>query len=132
MSEQEKEGVVFVELGHFNKHFIKNTRNRGPAGKHFEVFSPRYSQNYIFNEKFTPKMDTTRAFFSKIRAFFSIFKKGWGGLPSPPLVPRLWVWLNMHQYCWILLNTFEKYLKELFWLCQALNMHDHLTCSTGF
>ena len=37
------EGWRFVELGHFDKDFIKNTRKRGPAGKHFGVFSPRYS-----------------------------------------------------------------------------------------
>ena len=33
----------FVELGHFNKHFVKNTRKKDPAGKKFEDFSPRYS-----------------------------------------------------------------------------------------
>ena len=33
----------FVELGHFYKDFIKNTRKRGPAGNHFAVFPPRYS-----------------------------------------------------------------------------------------
>ena len=33
----------FVELGHFDKHFVKNTRKRGPSGKHFGVFSPRSS-----------------------------------------------------------------------------------------
>ena len=33
----------FVELRHFDKHFVKNTRKKGPAGEHFEVFSPRYS-----------------------------------------------------------------------------------------
>ena len=32
----------FVELGHFDKHFVKSTRNKGPVGKNFEVFSPRY------------------------------------------------------------------------------------------
>ena len=32
-----------VELVHFDKHFVKNTRKRGPAGKHFGVFYPRYS-----------------------------------------------------------------------------------------
>ena len=30
-------------LGHFDKHCIENTRKKGTAGKHFEVFSPRYS-----------------------------------------------------------------------------------------
>ena len=32
----------FVELGNFDKHFFKNTRERGPSRKHFGVFSPRY------------------------------------------------------------------------------------------
>ena len=36
-------GGRFVELGHFDKGFVKNTRKRGPTGKHFAVFSPRYS-----------------------------------------------------------------------------------------
>ena len=31
----------FVELGHFDKHFFKNARKIGPAGKNFGVFSPR-------------------------------------------------------------------------------------------
>ena len=33
----------FVELGHFDKHFIKNTRKKDPAGNHFAVFSLGYS-----------------------------------------------------------------------------------------
>ena len=33
----------FVELGHLDKHFVKNTRKKGAAGKNFGVFSPRYS-----------------------------------------------------------------------------------------
>ena len=32
----------FVELGHFDKHFVKNARKKGPAGKSFGVFFPRY------------------------------------------------------------------------------------------
>ena len=35
-------GGVGVKLGHSDKHFAKKT-NRGHAGKHFGVFSPRYS-----------------------------------------------------------------------------------------
>ena len=30
----------FVELGHSNEDFVKKIRKRGPAGKHFGVFSP--------------------------------------------------------------------------------------------
>ena len=36
-------GWGFVEPGYFDKHFVKNTRKRGPARKHFENFSLRYS-----------------------------------------------------------------------------------------
>ena len=32
----------FLELGHFDKHFVKNTGNEDPAGKNFGAFSPRY------------------------------------------------------------------------------------------
>ena len=31
-----------VELKNFDKQFLKNTRNRGLAGKHFEDFYPKY------------------------------------------------------------------------------------------
>ena len=33
----------FVKLGHFDKHFVKNSRKKGSAGENFGVFSPRYS-----------------------------------------------------------------------------------------
>ena len=32
-----------VELGNFDKHFVKNTRKKGPADNSFGVFSPRFS-----------------------------------------------------------------------------------------
>ena len=36
-------GGRFVELGHIDKNFVKNTIKKGPAGKRFGVFSPRWS-----------------------------------------------------------------------------------------
>ena len=72
---------IIVELGHFQKDLVKNTRKRGPSGKHFGAFSSIYSQNYILNGKFNPKMDTIRTFISKIRTF-SIFKISREVLPS--------------------------------------------------
>ena len=33
----------FVELGYFDKLFVKNTRKKGPAGSNFGAFPPRYS-----------------------------------------------------------------------------------------
>ena len=64
----------FLELEHFNKHFVNNTRKRDLAGKHFGAFSPRYCYYYIVNREFNPEIDIIRAFFLKIRAPFSIFK----------------------------------------------------------
>ena len=56
-------------------------------------------------------MDAIRAFLSRKRALFSIFEKGWGGLPSGMAVYAL-ISLNMSKYPW-------KCLNKLFWLCQA-------------
>ena len=33
----------FGELGHFDKHFVKNLRKKGPTGEYFGDFSPGYS-----------------------------------------------------------------------------------------
>ena len=46
-------------------------------GNILRFFSPRYSQNYILNEKFNPKIESW-PFFAKIRSLFSISKKGQG------------------------------------------------------
>ena len=70
----------FVELGHFDKHFVKNTRKKGSAGKSFGLFSPRYCQNHISNEKFNPKMDTINTFFPKLGHFFRFSIKDKGGI----------------------------------------------------
>ena len=65
----------FVELGHFDKHFIKNTRKKkGPQGKILEFFHLDTVKNYIFDKKFKPKMDTIRAFFSNLGHFFQFSK----------------------------------------------------------
>ena len=50
-------GVIFVELGSFDKDFVKNTRKRAPTWKYFGVFSPRYSEKHILEGKFNPKMN---------------------------------------------------------------------------
>ena len=85
-----------LELRYFDNHFVKNTRKRGPAGKHFGVFSPRYSSNYILNRKLNAKINTIRGFLFKIRTLFLIFKKGQRRSPPALLVAHLPVWLNMH------------------------------------
>ena len=48
-----------MELGHFDKLFVKNTRKKDPAGKNFGAFPPRYSYNYILNGRFK-LMDTIK------------------------------------------------------------------------
>ena len=73
----------FVKLGHFEKQFLKHVKKKGPAGKKFGFFLPRYSQNYILNGKFNLRMDTIRAFFSKIRALFYFQKTAGEAPPSP-------------------------------------------------
>ena len=85
---EQGEGWEFVELGHFDKHFVKNTRWRGPAGKHFEVFSLRCSLNCILNEKFNPMMDLMRAFFYQNQGTIFDFQKGQG---------RLLLWQRAHS-----------------------------------
>ena len=32
----------FVEIGHFDKHLVKNKRTEGSTGKNFGIFSARY------------------------------------------------------------------------------------------
>ena len=103
----------------------------GSAGKHFGVFYPRYSYNYILNEKFNPKMDPIRVSLTNIRTLFLIFKKGRGNLSSLPSW-HLWEWLNMHQYPWISLIIYEKAWIYSSDYARPLNMHDHLTCLTDF
>ena len=64
------------------------------------------------NRKFNPKIDTIRASFFPKSSPFSIFEKKQVKPPPSPVVARLLVWLNMHQYPW-------KCMNKLFWLCQG-------------
>ena len=64
----------FLELGQFGKSFVRKCKRKRPHWKNFGAF-PRYSQSYILNGRFNQRMDTIRAFCSKIRALFLIFKK---------------------------------------------------------
>ena len=120
----------FVELGHFDKDFVKNIRKRGPPGKHLGIFSPSF-KTMFWIEKFNLMMDTIKVLLWKIRSFFWFSKKA----GRPPLIPssftaRLWVWLNTHHYPWVCLTILENaWINCSDW---ALKMHDHPTCSTGF
>ena len=61
------------------KNFVYKTRKKGPAGKQFGIFSLRFSQNNISNEKLNPQINA-------IRVLFSIFKKGQRRPPPSLLV----------------------------------------------
>ena len=69
--------------GHLINISSKTQEKEVPSGNILDFFSPGYSQNCIWNGQFKPVMDTIRAFLSKIKTLFSIFKKSRGGLPSP-------------------------------------------------
>ena len=66
----------YCGIDHFDKHFDKNTRKRGPTTK----------KNCILNGKFNPIMDTIRTFFSKIRTLFFRFSKKVG--EASPVLPN--------------------------------------------
>ena len=75
----------FVELGHSDKHFVKNTRNKGAIGKIFGLFFAKIL--IIKNLKFDTKIDKIRAL-SKIRALFPDFQNKAGeDSPTHSLAP---------------------------------------------
>ena len=96
----------FVECGHFDKHFVKNRRKRGSAGKSFVVFF-----SYTFwMENLTQRWIQSGPFFPK-SGHFSIFKKGQGR--STTLLLRAWsgvlrlLW-KIFKYRCIKLAIFEQ------------------------
>ena len=91
-------------IDHFDKNFDKDTRKRGLARKHFGVFSPRYSYSCTLNGEFHSKMDTIRAFLSKIRILFFPFSKK-AGESSPLLLSCVPV--SVADYASISLNMPE-------------------------
>ena len=106
--------------------FIIN--KRGPAEKHFGVFS---LETIFLIENLTQRWTQSGSFFLKSEHCIQFPKRA--GKASPlPLVAPLWVYMNMHQYPWIYLNVLENAWINCSDYARALNMHDHLTCSTGF
>ena len=53
----------FVESGHFDKYFVKKTKEKMPQREKLGAFSSRYSYNYTLNTKINSKMDKIMAFF---------------------------------------------------------------------
>ena len=111
MRNQKSFRTRFVELGHFDKHFIKNTKKEHPAGKYFGLFCPRYSLKLYFEWKPGP-------FFPNSEHFFQFSKMTWEASPlllscaSVSVAEYDSISLNMPKYPW-------KCLNKLFWLCQG-------------
>ena len=110
--------LLFVTLEHLYKHFVKNTRKKGPAGKLLQIFLLDILKTAFWMGHLTQRWTQSGPFFPKSRHFER----------RPPLislVAHLWVWLNMHQYHWIYLN-----ILEIAWI-NGFD-YDHLTYLTGF
>ena len=121
----------FVGLGHFYKHFVRNTREKCSTGKNMDVFSPRYPLNAILIEIFNSKMDTVRAFFIKSGHFFSILTIGQRRPPPhPPLVKRLYLQLLLN----ILYQSFVAIVTDIviFTTFRDYNPFCHKSCSIYF
>ena len=94
----------FVELGHFDKHFIKNM-----AKKLHNYITTFWMQNL------SQRWAQSGSFFPKIRAFFSIFKKGQGRpLSVNEYAP---ISLNIPKYPWILAQCSDH---ARLWICLVI------------
>ena len=58
--------AVGVYPGHFDKHFVENTRKRGPSMKYIAVFSPKINPKLHLTQRWTQSW----RFFPKSGQFF--------------------------------------------------------------
>ena len=112
-----------MELRHFNRLFVKNTR-KNATGKSFGTFLPRYSQNYTLNRRFNPRMDTIWAFFqnqgtsSRFRhpsIFQFRIRHPWESIKKE-------MFFHKHRVNSVQLHIYQEYFKfegqsMLIWLC---------------
>ena len=101
----------FCKQGTLINIFSQKHKKKRPRIETFWSVSPRYSCSYILNGKCNPKMDTIRAFLSKVITFFLIFKTG-QRRPPPPRHSCMPV--NVAEYASVSLNI-SKYP------CKCLN-----------
>ena len=91
---------MVVELEHFDKNFVKNTRRRGPAGKHFKVFSPRYSPTFWmknFAQRWT-QFYSLFSFYLSLTNFISISTRILFQSQTPSVVNKIAeCWYRWHQ-----------------------------------
>ena len=72
--------VGFVELAHFSKHFVKNTRKKGPAGKNLELFLQNTVKTTFRIKNLTQRWIQSGPFFAKLGHFFEFSKKDRRGI----------------------------------------------------
>ena len=124
-------GWGFVELGHVINISSRTQEKEAQQGNILEIFVLDTFKTTFWMENLTKRWTQSGPFFPK-SGNISWFQKGHPRLPLSPLVARLWVWLNMHQYPWICLNIVKNPWINCSGYTRVLNIHDHLTCPTGF
>ena len=116
----------FVELGHFDKHFLKNTK-KGPAGNYPWVFSAYTLKSILWMQNLTQRWTQSGPVIPKSRHFFWLSKRA-GEPPLPPPCPfslplscapvsvaeYASISLNMPKYPWKCLN---KLFYARAWIC---------------
>ena len=98
----------FVELGHFDKHFVKNTRKKVPLEKILEFFLLDTLKTTFWMENWTQRWKQSGPFFPKSGALLLIFKKGLS--LSPSCTPAI---LTKHLIITNLSNHSKKQPKQL-------------------
>ena len=123
-------GGGFVELGDFNKHFVKTPRKRGSAENILGIFLlEKFWISSFWMENLTKTSIQSGTFFPKSGHFFQFSKKL--GLVSP--CPHAsGVPVSVTEYSSISLN-----LPKHFWMnsldyARTLIVYDHCLCSTDF
>ena len=88
---------AFVKLGHFEKHFVKNSRKKDPGGKISEFFLLDTLQTTFWMVNLTWGRTQSGPFFCKIRALFLIFRKG-QGRPETSYVANIKSWFQFTKH----------------------------------
>ena len=93
----------FVELGHFDKHFVKNKTKKCLAGKKFVVFLPKYFLKKFWMENWTQRQTQSEPFLPKSEHFFWFSKKDKVSLPLHPTQLQVCIWNTIWKIKWIYL-----------------------------
>ena len=106
----------FYGIGHYDKHFVQNTSKKALQGNILEFFLLDTLKITFWTENVTQRWIQSGPFFSEIRTFLKIFKKGHGG-PSPFLLFPSWTPVNMDEYALLSLNIAKYLTMPGLWIC---------------